>query len=54
MQYNSFKTFDKMQRIDFGLNSITSFVWSTFGTGYTCAISQVDGKTLLSMHVLIT
>ena len=28
-----------MQRIDVGLNSATSFAWSTtFGTGHTCAI----------------
>ena len=39
--------------IDVGLNSVTSFAWSTFGTGHTRAIFQVDGKTLLSMHVLM-
>ena len=54
MQYNSFKNFDKMQRIDIGLNSVTSFVLSFFGTRYTCAIFQVEEKTLLLMHVLMT
>ena len=39
--------------IDVGLNSVTSFAWSTFGTGHTCAFFQVDGKTLFSMHVLM-
>ena len=43
-----------MQRIDIGLHSVTSFAWSTFGTAYTRAIFQVDGKTLLSIHVLMT
>ena len=42
-----------MQRIDIGLNSVTSFAWSTSGTGHTSAIFQVDGKTLLPMHVLM-
>ena len=42
-----------MQRIDIGLNSVTSLAWSTFGTGHTRGILQVDGKTLLSTHVLI-
>ena len=42
-----------MQRIDISLNFATSLAWSTFGTGHTRAIFQVDGKTLLSMHVLI-
>ena len=46
-------TLDKMKRIDIGLNSVTSIVWSTFGTGYTRAIFQVDGKTMLSMHVFM-
>ena len=53
MQYNSFKNFDKMQWIDIGLNSVTSFVLSFFGTRYTCAIFQVEEKTLLLMHVLM-
>ena len=44
---------DKIQRIDIGLNYVTSFAWSTFGTGHTRPIFQVDGKTLLSMHMLI-
>ena len=42
-----------MQKIDIGLNSVTSFAWSSFGTGHRRAIFQVDGKTLLSMHVLM-
>ena len=48
-------TLDKMQRIDIGLNSVTSlaFAWCTFGTQHILAIFQVDGKTLLSMHVLM-
>ena len=47
------RTLDKMQRIYIGLNSVTSFVWSTSGTGHTPAIFHFDGKTLLSMRVLI-
>ena len=43
----------KMRKIDIGLNSVTSFASATFGTGHTRPIFQVDGKTLLSMHVLI-
>ena len=54
MHYNSSKTLNKMKRIGIGLNSVTSFPWSTFGTGHTRAIFQIDGKILLSMHVLIT
>ena len=42
-----------MERIDIGLNSVTSFALSTFSTGHKSAIFQVDGKTLLSMHVLM-
>ena len=42
-----------MQRIDIGLNSVISFAWSTFGTGHTRSIYQVDGKTHLSMNVLM-
>ena len=47
------KTLDKMQRIDIGLNYVIPFAWSTFGTGHTLAIFQVDWKTLSLMHVLM-
>ena len=43
-----------MQKIDISLNFVTSFAWSTFGNGHTRAIFQVDGETVLLMHVLMT
>ena len=42
-----------MERIDISLNFATSLAWSTFGTGHTRAIFQVDGETVLSMHVFM-
>ena len=40
-----------MQRIDIGLNSVTSFACSSFSTGHTSAVFQVDAKTLFPIHV---
>lgn len=31
----------RLQRIDIGINSVTSFPWSTFCTAHTCATFQV-------------
>ena len=53
MQYNFFKTLDKISRIDIGLNAVTSFSWSAFGTLDTRAFLQVNRKTRLSMHGLM-
>ena len=39
--------------INIALNSVTSLAWSTYGTGHTHAIFQVDEKALLLRHVLM-